>query len=123
MICFKLTEFLLINFCLVLLEFYLIPAAKADLSLYSPSSQEHANFDDNEFAEFEEFDEDDEYVRPIQSTPAPSERMHQSANQGSESTSSASSFAKNNIDNDAIIEDEDDEEFETIREEVDDDKS
>lgn len=123
------TNLLLLNICLFLLiEFFIINHVTCG------KSQESDNniINDDEFAEFEELDDDDdgngnEFVRPISSsTPMP---MENSATDKSQSKSSnqvpeqPKSYGDLDSDPDTIIiEEDDEEEFETVREEIDDER-
>ncbi|KAH7646709.1 coiled-coil domain-containing protein 47-like [Dermatophagoides farinae] len=123
------TNLLLLNICLFLLiEFFIINHVTCGKSQESDNNM----INDDEFAEFEELDDDDdgngnEFVRPISSsTPMP---MENSATDKSQSKSSnqvpeqPKSYGDLDSDPDTIIiEEDDEEEFETVREEIDDER-
>ena len=120
--------FLLLNICLFLLINHVWCGVKSSSSSQEDSinSNKINNNNDDEFAEFEELDDDDdanndEYVRPISSTPMSVEKpSDKSSNQVPEQSKS---FSTQDSDPDSmIIEEDDEDEFETVREEIDDEK-
>lgn len=125
----KLNEFLVASFFIQLVLIILIQSSLAKVQSPQESHAEYAGktVDDDEFAEFEDLDDDDEYIRPTpqsQKNPQSSESQDSHIHQSQSPESNSNSVpVKNVADSDEMIVDgDDDEEFETIRDEIDDEK-
>ncbi|KAF7489484.1 Coiled-coil domain-containing protein 47 [Sarcoptes scabiei] len=125
----KLNEFLVASFFIQLVLIILIQSSLAKVQSPQESHAEYADktVDDDEFAEFEDLDDDDEYIRPTpqsQKNPQSSESQDSHIHQSQSPESNSNSVpVKNVADSDEMIVDgDDDEEFETIRDEIDDEK-